>query len=101
MGGGDFTEAGGICLQAQLRGIIDIFTRGQLTDDPEEGALIPDKKCRSIMKRARAISLLVSVARVSRIQTRSHVKSRAFMPLAHSPAPAVSCVTSYMYGEYG
>ena len=91
LGGGDFTEAGGICLQAQLRGIIDIFTRGQrqLTDDPEEGALIPDKKCRSIMKRARAISLLVSVERVSRLQTRAPVKFRPFMPLAHSPAPAV------------
>eukprot|EP00802_Teleaulax_amphioxeia_P011152 Tamp_11182.p1 GENE.Tamp_11182~~Tamp_11182.p1 ORF type:complete len:255 (-),score=46.47 Tamp_11182:996-1760(-) len=68
LGGGDFSEAGGICLQAQIRGIIDIFTRGELAQDSEDGALVPDKACRSIMRRARAISLLVSVERVSAFQ---------------------------------
>ena len=63
--GGDttFSQAGGLCLQAQLRGIIDVFTRGPDAHDPEEGALMTDKTCREVMKRVRAMSLLVSVER--------------------------------------
>jgi len=59
-----FSEAGGLCLQAQLRGIMDIFTKGRDADDPEDGALMPEKACRAIMRRVRAISLLVSVEKV-------------------------------------